>query len=170
MAHAEPEPIGAERLAEGMTIVRASTLKMIRLQLAMERYDRRVALKAIDDLLALDGRLKDYLAMAPALDGQVAFRHELDAERAMLNSEKLALAAEVLRRPDNRVIEQRQPPDDDWLGPRDLVTAEEVNAEEPRRRRRWLVAIPVLASAVAASVYFAGVSQLEAWLAVAGLR
>lgn len=165
MPRPDAQPIGSDKLAEGLTLVRASTLKIIRLQLAMERHDRRVALEAVDDLVALDRRLQDYLAMVPAADEQILFGHELDTERAMLNREKLTLAAEVLRRPAQAVTEQRQSPDDDWLGPRDLVIEE----EEPRRRRRWLVAIPILASGVAAIAYFVGVLEFEAWL-VAGLR
>jgi len=55
-------PVGSEELAEGLMLVRASTLKMIRLQLAMERHDRVVAQEAVDDLVALDRRLEDYLA------------------------------------------------------------------------------------------------------------
>lgn len=91
-------PLGSEELAEGLMLVRASTLKMIRLQLAMERQDRRVALEAVDDLVALDRRLQDYLGNVPAAAEQLLFRNALDDERAMLNREKLALAAEVVRR------------------------------------------------------------------------
>ena len=57
--------IGSEDLAEGLMLIRASTLKVIRLQLAMERRDRRVALEAVDDLVALDRSLEDYLAKVP---------------------------------------------------------------------------------------------------------
>ena len=45
--------LGSDALAEGLMLVRASTLKMIRLQLAMERHDRRAAIEAVDDLVAL---------------------------------------------------------------------------------------------------------------------
>src|SRR3954468_22912313 len=83
--------VESSELAEGLMLVRASTLKMIRLQLAMERQDRRVALEAVDDLVALDRRLEHYLGdvPAPALDSRGA----LEVERATLNHEKLALAA-----------------------------------------------------------------------------
>ena len=53
--------IASEELAEGLMLVRASTLKMIRLQLAMERRDRRVALEEVDDLLAIDRRLQEHI-------------------------------------------------------------------------------------------------------------
>jgi hypothetical protein len=90
--------IGSEELAEGLMLVRASTLKIVRLQLAMERQDRRVALEAVDDLVALDRLLQDYLADVPAAAGQAVLRDALADERAMLNREKLALASGVVRR------------------------------------------------------------------------
>jgi hypothetical protein len=95
---AEPPSIGSEELAEGLMLVRASTLKIVRLQLAMERQDRRLALETVDDLVALDRRLQDYLADVPAGAEQMLFRGALDDERAMLNREKLALASGVVRR------------------------------------------------------------------------
>ena len=157
--------IGSDELAEGLMLVRASTLKMIRLQLAMERHDRRVALEAVDDLVALDRRLQEYLAAVPAAEEQLLFKNELDAERAMLNREKLTLAAEVLRRPPEPLIEEAQPAEEAWLGPAELPVEE----EEPRRRRWWLAAIPVLASGAAAAAYFVSLPEAQAWLsAVAG--
>lgn len=155
--------IGNDELVEGLTLVRASTLKMIRLQLAMERQDRRVALEAVDDLVALDRRLRDYLARVGADDGQILFRHELEAERAMLNSEKLTLAAEVLRRAPEPHVEEPQAADDDWLGPSDLPV------EEPERRRGrwWLAAIPVLAGGLAAGAWFVGIPEMQSWLSAA---
>ena len=86
---AAPVFVGSDELAEGLMLVRASTLKVIRLQLAMERKDRRVALEAVDDLVALDRRLEGYLGDVTA--------PELEVERAALNREKLTLAAEVIR-------------------------------------------------------------------------
>jgi len=95
---AEPLSIGSEELAEGLMLVRASTLKIVRLQLAMERQDRRVALETVDDLVALDRLLQDYLADVPAAAEQSVLRDALDDERAMLNREKLALASGITRR------------------------------------------------------------------------
>jgi hypothetical protein len=163
----ESEPIASDRLAEGLTLLRASTLKIVRLQLAMERHDRRVALEAVDDLVVLDRRLQDYLAMVPAAEEQLLFRHELDAERALLNREKLGLTAEVLRRPPPAPTQEQQPAEDDWLGPRELEIAE----DEPRGRLGWLVAIPIIVASVGGSVaYFLGLLEVEAWLIAAGLR
>jgi hypothetical protein len=156
-------PIGSDELIEGLMLVRASTLKMIRLQLAMERQDRRVALEAVDDLVALDGRLRDYLADVAATDQQFLFRHEVDAERAKLNHEKLTLAAEVLRKPAAPPVEEPQPGADDWLGPRDLPSME----ERPRRGHWRLAAAAVVASALAAGAWLAGLAEMQSWLAAA---
>lgn len=153
-------PIGSRTLAEGLMMVRVSTLKMIRLQLAMERRDRRVALEEVDELLALDRRLQEYLAAVPALDEQLLFRRVIDSERAMLNHEKLTLAAEVLRREPEPVGETADTQEDDWLGPRDLPIE-----DEPRRRRSWLAVVPALALALAGAAYFLGRPEAHAWLA-----
>ena len=156
--------VGSDELAEGLLLVRASTLKMIRLQLAMERQDRRVALEAVDDLVALDRRLGDYLADVPADGKQLLFRNALDAERAALNREKLWLAGGVIRRSPEPLVADAAP-EADWLGPRDLSDCE---PEAPRRRRwRLALALPALAAGVAAGAYAVGPAQAQAWLAVA---
>ena len=158
----------SDELAEGLMLVRASTLKMIRLQLAMERHDRRGALEAVDDLVALDRRLQDCLAQMPADGDRLLFRHELDTERALLNREKLSLAAEVICKPADRLVEGEQPPDDDWLGPHDLPIEQ---YDEPRRRRWWLaLAFPAVAAGAAAGAYAMGLVETETWLAqIAGV-
>ncbi len=157
-----PPPIGSDDLLEGLMLVRASTLKMIRLQLAIERSDRRVALEAVDDLVSLDRRLRDYLSAVAGSDEQIMFRRELDADRAMLDREKLTLAAEVLRRAPEPHVEQAVE-DDDWLGPRDLASEEAL----PRRSRWWLAGIPAAASALAAALWFVGALEVQTWLAAA---
>lgn len=155
--------IGSDELAEGLMLVRASTLKMIRLQLAMERQDRRVALETVDELVALDRRLQDYLADVAADNEQLLFRNALDAERAALNREKLTLAAGVVRRAPEPFVEVGAT--DDWLGPRELPDRE---PEAPRRRRwRLALALPALAAGAAAGAYALGRGQAEAWLTAA---
>jgi hypothetical protein len=81
----------------------------------------------------------------------------------MLNREKLTLAAEVLRRPAQAVSDERQTVDEDCAG---VVVSDE---EETRHPRRWLVAVPLVASAIAASTYFVSVPEARAWLAAVGL-
>jgi hypothetical protein len=142
---AAPALVGSDELAEGLMLVRASTLKLIRFQLAMERRDRRVALEAVDDLVALDRRLDQYLADVPS--AQLMFRNELEAERAALNQEKLTLAAEVIRGEAKPVEAGPEPAQDEaW---------EDFAFEErPGRGAWWLVAILLLVSAVAAAAYW----------------
>lgn len=158
---------GRDALAESLMLVRASTLKMIRLQLAMERRDRQVALEAVDDLIELDRRLEKHLGSAPATRVQL-MQHELEVERAALNREKLGLVAEVIHGrtappalgagpvvDPEREIEQpaAAPPAaaGDWVG-------FEFEPEEERSRRGWWIAavlILVLALAGAAAYWFA---------------
>src|SRR4029453_8713726 len=90
--------VGSEVLAEGLMLVRASTLKVIRLQLAMERRDRRVALEAVDDLVALDRSLEQFLTNVPAADDDGLFGNVLELERSALNVEKHTLAASISNR------------------------------------------------------------------------
>jgi hypothetical protein len=90
--------VGSEVLAEGLMLVRASTLKVIRLQLAMERRDRRVALEAVDDLVALDRSLEQFLTNVPAADDDGLFGNVLELERSALNVEKHTLAAGISSR------------------------------------------------------------------------
>ena len=137
--------VGSDELAEGLMLVRESTLKLIRFQLAMQRHDRRVALEAVDDLVALDRKLQDYLGDVPA--------PELEVQRAALNREKLTLAAEVIR-PEPKAVEPVPPAPDVW----DDFAFE---AEHPRRATWWLVAVLLLLSAAAAAGYwFAGPNVL----------
>jgi hypothetical protein len=159
-------PAGADELAEGLMLLRASTLKIVRLQLAIERHDRHVALEAVDELVALDRRLQDCLAGVTTNTEQV--RRELDAERAALNQEKLGLAAEILLKPaapleESVATEELQPElaNDDWLGPSDL----QIEDEEPRRKRWWPVIVTVPILILAALVYFASFPDAAAGLA-----
>lgn len=111
--------IGGDELAEGLMLVRASTLKLIRLQLAMERRDRRVALEAVDDLVALDRCLEEFLTQVPNGYESGLLGGVLEMERSALNMEKHTLAAGISM--NDREPEAREPE------PR----AEEVEADDP---------------------------------------
>lgn len=151
-------------LAEGLALLRASTLKIIRLQLALERHDRHVALEALDDLVALDHKLQNYLEAAPATGDQLMFRRGLDSDRAALNEEKLTLAAEVLRRPNNSSKQAESDaqmdafePGEGWLEPCELT----FEPERQRRSRWWLTVLPILILVLAAGAYFLSVSDAD---------
>lgn len=156
-SQADTTPIGGDELAEGLMLVRASTLKMIRLQLAMERRDRRVAIEAVDDLVALDRRLQQYLDEVPAVREPLLLKREVEAERAALNHERLTLAAEVLtaeprswQRPPTVVEPQ---PVDAAVTNEDV--AWELLSEEEEPRRGWWrqTAFLAVVVAVAAAAY-----------------
>lgn len=83
-------------LIEGLMLVRASTIKVVRLQLAMERRDRRSALQAVDDLVDLDAKLGDFLNGIPgSASGTAQMQREIDEQRGWLAREKLTLAAGI---------------------------------------------------------------------------
>jgi hypothetical protein len=163
--------IGSEELAEGLMLVRASTLKMIRLQLAMERQDRRVALEEVDDLLAIDRRLQNYLDEVPAVQG--ALMRELEGERAALNREKLTLAAEVIRRESQAPEPEPHVEEAPAFVALDAPAAEfwgsfefaEADAERRQRGiRRFTVAL-ILLSVLAAAAYLLTNPEVAASLA-----
>lgn len=87
---------GSDELAQGLLLMRASTLKMIRLQLAMERRDRREALETVDELVLLDRRIGNLLHDLPiASPPIVAARDEIEAQGAALARERFTLAAGI---------------------------------------------------------------------------
>jgi hypothetical protein len=90
----ESRAVGSDELAEGLMLVRASTMKVVRLQLAMERRDRRLALQTVDDLVDLDGRIRDFLDGMPALAAAIApMQREMEEQRGCLVREKFTLTA-----------------------------------------------------------------------------
>lgn len=159
---AAQQPVGSEALAEGLMLVRASTLKVIRLQLAMERHDRRGALEAVDDLVELDRKLQHYLGDAPALFGQERLRDELDREQAALQREKLTLAAEVIRRPEPTVVSFPTPEPAPQVVEEEAFPPIDWEEEEPRRRGlwKWAAALLVLAGAGAGAMFVPGAPEL----------
>jgi len=88
--------VGSDELVQGLMLVRASTMKVIRLQLAMERRDRRLALQTMDDLVDLDGRIRDFLQDIPVSPTVIArMQREMEEQRICLAREKFTLTAGV---------------------------------------------------------------------------
>lgn len=88
------DAVSSRALARGMLLLRASNMSVMRLQLAMERRDRRLALETLDSLVALDGEIRGLVQGLPAADGIVAdMARRLDDQRSALASEKLVFAA-----------------------------------------------------------------------------
>ena len=81
-----------DALARGLLLLRASTTSIVRLQLAMERCDRQVAIESLDDLMLLDRRIGD-LVGALATGGLSADVEALDHRQRALAVERLVLAA-----------------------------------------------------------------------------
>jgi len=148
-------PVGNDELAEGLLLVRASTLKIIRLQLAMERRDRRVALEAVDDLVALDRSLENFLAQIPSVHDDGLFGNVLELERSALNVEKHTLAGGIsnrewqLQEPEIGASEPACETSDDG-------TAYEELGQPLRSFRRAAIALGFLA--IAAVAYLLGAS------------
>lgn len=155
--------IGQAELAEGLMLVRASTLKMLRLQLAMERRDRRFAIETVDELVALDRCLSDCLAAVPLAADQAGLAMELDDERAALNREKLTLAAQVITRdPWIEPAPESAEPEPVTLEPEpwDADAWEGALAEQAPRSRRalWLlVGLLLILSALAVAGFLLGI-------------
>ena len=158
--------VGSDELAEGLMLVRASTLKIVRLQLAMERQDRRVALETVDDLVALDRLLQDYLADVPAAVEQSRLSDALDDERAMLNREKLALASGVVRRePPAPAAEAPIVAEPEVVGWHDFDFAP-VEERRPHRAILWFALVLALLAAAAGAAWM--VIGPDALVALAG--
>jgi len=106
--------VEVQDLAQGLMLVRASTINVVRLQLAMERRDRRVALQTLDELMVLDRRIADLLDELPTADTSTDARH-LDHQHRALAAEKLVLAAGAsgprLAAITNQWIDQAPPPE-----------------------------------------------------------
>ena len=179
-------PPDRDDLVEGLVLVRASTLKLARLQLALERRDRRVALEAVDDLVRFDQSLEQHLSGLRDTHEHSVMDLAVAVERAALNREKLALAAEIIsngsdapeadQQPAERPIEASEPPQvvheavedrtDDAFPAEEWFEAWE---EEPQPRRAiwWLVAALVLVAVAGAAMWWLGVSTALEWFEAA---
>ena len=151
--------IGSEELAEGLMLVRASTLKVIRLQLAMERRDRRVALEAVDDLVALDRSLEEFLSQVPSAYDDGLFSNVLELERSALNVEKHTLAAGISSKGsqiEEFVPAVLEPP---AAGPAEIADWTNYEVEELDRSDWWRrAALFVAALVFAGAAYLLGAS------------
>ena len=168
-------PTASEELAEGLMLLRASTLKVIRLQLAIERHDRGVALQAMDDLVALDDELQKCLAGMPASVDLADLQDALVSERSSLDREKLGLAAEVIGRrsraePPGIFPAAAAEPEPPSLGAEPTVSAPSYDwqrfryeEDEPASSRRgwlWAAAVMLLLSALIAAGYMLGYLEI----------
>lgn len=173
-------------LVEGLVLVRASTLKLARLQLALERRDRRVALEAVDDLVRFDQSLEQHLSGLRDPHEHSVMDLAVAVERAALNREKLTLAAEIINGNEGPIAEAQLPQEQvDAVAPAPIL--DEASAErpveeafpaeewfdaweeEPRPRRAiwWLLATMLILAAIGTAVWWIGVSATLEWLEAA---
>src|SRR3546814_5591924 len=75
-------PASESDLARGMLLLRASNMNVMRLQLAMERSDRRLAMEELDCLVALDGEIKGFIEDMPPADAALhEMTRRIDAQK-----------------------------------------------------------------------------------------
>ena len=159
-------PTASEELAEGLMLLRASTLKVIRLQLAIERHDRGVALQAMDDLVALDDELQKCLAGMPAPVDLAGLRDALVSERSSLDREKLGLAAEVISgRSRVESVPEPRPIEPEFVVPAPSYDWQRFRYEDDERassKRGWLwaVAVILILSALLTAGYMLGYLEI----------
>jgi hypothetical protein len=155
-------PVASGELAEGLMLMRASAINVVRLQLAMERRDRRVALQAVDDLVEIDRQLEDFLSEIPADPHLSPLQRALEDGRSALAREKLTLAAGAMG-------PTVAPPVESWVEPPapsgaaalpapvdsfDAVIEAEFEPESRNRVVPFLVIAAALMVAVAAAVWW----------------
>jgi hypothetical protein len=176
---------GQDDLVEGLVLVRASTLKLARLQLALERRDRRVALEAVDDLVRFDESLEQHLAGLREPHAHSIMDLAVAVERAALNREKLTLAAEIISNgSDGHEAAAPVSPPEEPAPPAVSEASPEQLAEEPfpadewadaweenlpPRRRLWPALLVMVLVVVAAAVAFwlLDPSTANQWIAAA---
>ena len=184
----EPEarPVSGQELARSMTLLRASNLSVVRLQLAMERQDKRQAMEALDGLVALDGEIRELVCAIPAeAEPLREMTRRIDDQRRAIASEKLVFAAG--RRgpalaPQGELTAEPAPLEGEAAahdayepnGPQEEETEAEVWEESRGRRGPALIlALLFMVAAIgAAALHFAGTDsgllpeRLQAWMGV----
>lgn len=156
-----------EALVEGLTLLRASALKLIRLQLALSRNERRAAIEAVDDLLALDRNLRDYLnAFGPIADqSDIAFG--IDCDRSALNSEKLSLSAEILCKGRDGIEPISSTSELEAVELEDLQPSPTLSPLPKPSSLRWLLLVVLLLAGLAAAAWWIAPGDLAQWAAQA---
>lgn len=164
------QPASVTDLARGLMLLRASNMNVIRLQLAMERSDRRTAMEALDGLVALDREIGGFIGEPP--DPELsAMARRLDGQKTVIASEKLIFAAGKRGptiAPGNRVPPPAAPAEVE-PGPEEIAAyaapyVDEYPDEEAAPRRAWrvlgLAALLIVAIGMATTLYLSITNQL----------
>ena len=157
-------------LAMGLQLLRASSMTSARLQLALARRDRRVAMAALDTLAAVDAEIE---GLVDRLSGPASATPELAAiaawlaqEKEAVTTDKLGLACDVsgpgLVSPPDRLSgaadADAHAAIDSSMGEAEPGLDGAIDdAEEPAPTRRWwlLVLLAVAVAVLAAGVVIA---------------
>lgn len=164
------QPASVTDLARGLMLLRASNMNVIRLQLAMERSDRRTAMEALDGLVALDREIGGFIGEPP--DPELsAMARRLDGQKTVIASEKLIFAAGKRGptiAPGSRVPSPPAPAEVE-PGPEEIAAyaapyIEEYPNEEAAPRRAWrvlgLAVLLIVAIGMATTLYLSITNQL----------
>ncbi|MGS1018317.1 hypothetical protein [Allosphingosinicella humi] len=164
------QPASVTDLARGLMLLRASNMNVIRLQLAMERSDRRTAMEALDDLVALDREIGGFIGEPPDPELSEMARH-LDSQKTVIASEKLVFAAGKrgpIIAPGSQVPPPATPAEIE-PGPEEIAAYADPMAglyadEEAVPRRTWrilgILFLTFVALGLAAALYLAITNQL----------
>jgi hypothetical protein len=177
-------PVSRQELARSMTLLRASNLSVVRLQLAMERQDKRQAMEALDGLVALDGEIRELVGAMPAeAEPLREMTRRIDDQRSAIASEKLVFAAgrrgpalarhaEPAAEPAPVLEEAAAPDASEAYDALEEAWQEEAWEESGRRRAPALIlALLFMVAAIgAATLHLAGIDasplpeRLQAWM------
>lgn len=175
----EPDDAGERPVLQGpsgeltiaLQLLRASNMASTRLQLALTRRDRRVAMAALDNITAIDAELEElanrFSGSDDAAPELAALGTWLTEEKAALTAEKLTFACDargpgLVSAPD-RLSEVADEEEHAAVGPEDEPVPEPdavglAAAEAAPARRWWLfVLLIILIIVVAAGLVVAGV-------------
>jgi hypothetical protein len=135
--------ITPDLLAIGLQLVRASSLTMTRLQLALQSGDRRRAMMAMDGLMDIDAEIEGFvsdLAPAPGEDAHwQALAGYLENQKAAIAVEKHALTG-VAQRPDLPRLDMPVIPETAPADPTAQFQAEMPQTDAVAgRTRMWLI-------------------------------
>lgn len=144
-----------QTLRAGLELARASQLTMVRLQLALQRSNRRTAMQALDNLLEIDAEMEGLAATlngAPAhRDGDAALFNFIGFQKEAIATEKHALASGDLRIETGPIV---VPAPEEEVSGADLPTHElmsdgEVESGEDGSGRRWVYVLAAVVVIIA---------------------
>jgi hypothetical protein len=150
---------GVQALRTELDLTRASQLTLLRLQLALHKSDRRIAMQALDDLLDIDAEMEGLAATLTDIAAHpasgAALSGFIEQQRAAIAAEKHGLTGGDLRG-DARSIAISAPadgPDSTHLRAQPLLSEDEAESGDRTGRKHWTYA---LAAAVAAIILGCG--------------